>query len=436
MSIDLAVLLGLLGVNLALWTVIGGARLTSDRVERVRRRGTRSNGLTPGDVAVLIPAHNEEPVIGATIDAVLRLVPAEQIHVVADGCLDRTATIARSLGARVLDVRPGRGKAAGIEQALAYFRLPERFKVLLIVDADTEIDPHYLDKGLPLLDRPGMVALAGYARSSWRPREMSPGGRFLVAYRSRLYLVMQWLKYGQTWRRTNVTSIVPGFASMYRTDALTSMDLNPPGLVIEDFNMTFEIHHKRLGKIAHHPSAYATTQDPDRFRDYYRQVVRWQLGFWQTLVRHGLWPGWFSLALALFVAEVLVASVGIVVLVGSLAVLTPFILGGEAFWIFGLGGDPTGLEQFYGVLLAGLLLLVIFDYLLTCLTAAALRRPSLLLYGLGFVALRFVDATAALWALPQVWLRSSSGQWASPARRPVLPSPEQTAARGEPGGAA
>ncbi len=27
------------------------------------------------------------------------------------------------------------------------------------------------------------------------------------------------------------------------------MDMNPPGLVIEDFNMTFEVYQKQLGKV-------------------------------------------------------------------------------------------------------------------------------------------------------------------------------------------
>ena len=36
---------------------------------------------------------------------------------------------------------------------------------------------------------------------------------------------------------------------MYRTRVLPEIDMNPPGLVIEDFNMTFEVYQKRLGKV-------------------------------------------------------------------------------------------------------------------------------------------------------------------------------------------
>jgi poly-beta-1,6-N-acetyl-D-glucosamine synthase len=413
-----------LGVNLTLWLSVGGLRYASERLTSTRsRRVATPSPLDPADVAVLIPAHNEEPVIAATISSALRLVPETNVHVVADGCDDATAAVARSAAVNVIELDPGRGKAGGIEAALQEFDIRRRFAALLIVDADTELDEHYLARGLPLLDQPGFVAVAGYAKAGWRPHELTPLGRFLVAYRSRLYVVMQWLKYGQTWRWTNVTAIVPGFASMYRTSVLGRMDLNPPGLIIEDFNMTFELHRKQLGKIAFQSDVYATTQDPDNFRDYYRQVSRWHLGFWQTFRRHGLWASGFSVALALFIIEILVASAGIVVLVGALVLLAPVVVVDETMRALGWAAAFDGALGFSLVLAGGVLFLAALDYLLTCVTAIALRRPSLLLYGLGFLALRVVDAILILRAVPQAWSASSDGRWTSPTRRPAARAP-------------
>jgi cellulose synthase/poly-beta-1,6-N-acetylglucosamine synthase-like glycosyltransferase len=420
----------LLGVNLVLWTIIGGLRFTSERLADPPDTDPPFK-LQPSDVAVLIPAHNEATVIATTIQSALRLVPPGNVHVVADGCDDNTAEIARANGADVVELQPGRGKAGGIEAGIEHFQIAGRFPVVLILDADTELDEHYLERGLPLLDKPGFVALAGYARAGWRPEELSPVGRFIAAYRTRLYAVMQWMKYGQTWRWTNVTAIVPGFASMYWTSALRQMDLNPPGLVIEDFNMTFEIHHRRLGKIAFHPGVHATTQDPDNFRDYYRQVLRWHLGFWQTIRRHGLWFSGFSAALALFFLEVVVASLGLVLLASALALLTPFVLVNYAAQSLAWDIDLGGVVDVYAILVVVLLLALAIDYLLTCLTALAFRRPELLLYGLGFLAVRFVDATAVLWTIPQAWRAQSDGRWISPKRRASTGSPQPTA-RGQP----
>lgn len=372
---------------------------------------------------MLIPAHNEEPVLAATIDSVLRLVPAANVHVVADGCSDATAEIARAADVRVLELETAHGKAGAIETALDHFDIPSRFAALLIVDADTVVDDHYLQRGLPMLSRPGIVALAGYAKAGWRPQELTLTGQFLAAYRTRLYTIMQWLKYAQTWQWTNVTPIVPGFASMYRTSALAKMEVNPPGLVIEDFNMTFEVHHKRLGKIAFHPGVNATTQEPDNIVDYIRQIRRWNLGFWQTLRRHGLWPSGFSTALVLFVTEVLVASIGFVLLAGAAVSIVATAALASAGLPMAWLAEVLSFVGAYLSLASIFLFLAVPDYLLTCLTAIVLRRPRLLLYGVGFLALRMVDAFSALITLPQAWMVRSNGSWTSPARRPALPAP-------------
>ncbi len=404
----------LFGVSLGFWTLVGLLR----RVAELRRRPAArpERPLRPHDVAVLIPARNEALVIAATIRSVLRLVPPASVHVIADGCDDDTAAIARSYGVNVLEVYPAGGKAAGIESAVAHFDLPGRFDVMLLVDADTELDRDYLARGLPLFDDPAVVAVAGYARTAWRPRELPWVGRLLVAYRTRLYAVMQWLKYGQTWRWTNLTAIVPGFASMYRTRVLPRIDLNPPGLVIEDFNMTFELHHKRLGKIAFQPGVSATTQDPDNLRDYVKQITRWQLGLWQTVRRHGIWPSWFWLALGAFLLEVVVASVGLLLLAAAVLAI-PLASAGHQLvdwgWLTSVHRQLTGY-----VTLPGLALFVVLpDFLLTCAAAVAMRRPSLLRYGLAFLPIRMIDAVVMLWTLPQAWWKSSSGRWTSPGRR-------------------
>ena len=408
----------LLGLNLTLWTAVGNLRLLSERLGRSPPRRPPSD-VSPENVAVLVPAHNEEVVIASTLTSVLRLVAPSNVHVIADGCTDDTADIARSFGVNVLELQPAHGKAGGISAAVERFELPTRFEAMLIVDADTELDLHYLERALPMLEHPDVVAVAGYARTTWRPGELRLLGRLIVCYRTRLYALMQWVKYGQTWRWTNVTAIVPGFASMYRTNVLPKMDLNPPGLVIEDFNMTFEIHRKRLGRIAFRPGVGASTQDPDNAKDYCRQVVRWQLGFWQTVRRHGFWRSWFSAALALFILEVLLASLVLVGVVAACALLGLAALAGavtgDPHWL----GAPDRVLGNYITAPNVLLFLALPDYLLTCLVAAALRRPSLLVYGLGFLPIRLVDAAITLRTLPKAWRATSTGRWTSPTRRAV-----------------
>lgn len=345
------------GANLLLWTVVGLLRLGEDSVRSLtaRRRigapertavehepermlvgaggsgplpeaeedtpkqhegtaentGSNEDTIDPADlsIGVIIPAHNEEPVIGAAIDSALRLFERWDVHVVSDASSDTTAEIAARTGVNVLELLNNRGKAGAIEAVIEEFALTDNYDGVLILDADTELHPSYVEGARRQLAEPDVAAVAGFVVSEWKPDERSFVGRLISAYRDRLYFMLQYLmRFGQTWRHANVSFIVPGFASVYRTSALREIDINPEGLVIEDFNMTFEVHHKRLGRISMQPDTKAYSQDPFTLRDYYRQVSRWTLGLWQTIRRHKLWPSSFCAALLLYVLEVVLVS--------------------------------------------------------------------------------------------------------------------------------
>lgn len=267
-----------LGVTTTLWSVVGLGRLAGFQFAGSARRPRSGRGVAPirrsgrigtDRVAVLVAAHNEEPVIAATVAVARGQVPAGNVFVVSDGSADGTASVARSAGATTLELDPNRGKAGALAAGIETFDLCGRFDVVLLLDADTHLAPDYLRSALPLFDDPEVVAVAGRARTIDDRASPTRVGRFLLAYRERLYLIVQLLmKFGQAARWANAVTIVPGFASMYRTSALAQIDVIGAGLVIEDFNMTFEVHARRLGRIEFHPwAAVAYTQDPDRLGD-------------------------------------------------------------------------------------------------------------------------------------------------------------------------
>ena len=415
MSALLLIMLLAFGVNTFFWTTVGLGRTVVSRWGRWRGRRSAarpdSPPLTPADVAVLIAAHNEELVIAETIASATSLVPAANVFVVSDGSSDRTADIVRAAGAQVLELNPNRGKAGALAAGIEHFDLCERFEVVVLLDADTHLAPDYLTTGLAQMSEPGVVAVAGRATTISTPDQLTRFGRLLVAYRERVYVAVQYLvKYGQAARWADAVTIVPGFASMYRTAALKQIDVNTPGLVIEDFNMTFEVHAKKLGRIAFHPrAAIAYTQDPDNFHDYVKQIRRWALGFWQTLRRHRLHVGRFWVALAAYVAELVTSSVLFVLLV-------PLLLVSVVAQVFGNG---AGTWELAGVLppQAVLLGVLVPDFLLTVLAAVVSRRPHYLLYALAFPVIRIVDAAMCLRTIPLAWRSRDNGVWRSPARR-------------------
>jgi CTP:molybdopterin cytidylyltransferase MocA len=97
------------------------------------------NTQTPS-VGILIPAFNEESTVGDVIKIALEAKLGEVV-VVADGCTDATAKVARAYGARVLEYQPNRGKggavAAGVESMTQ--------DTLILLDADlTNLTPKHL----------------------------------------------------------------------------------------------------------------------------------------------------------------------------------------------------------------------------------------------------------------------------------------------------
>jgi cellulose synthase/poly-beta-1,6-N-acetylglucosamine synthase-like glycosyltransferase len=94
---------------------------------------------------VLVPAHNEEQVIAYGLGSIVdELRPGDSVLVVADRCTDRTAEIARSFGALVLDRGPDDppGRAAARQAGLEHARTLE-WDAVLMLDADSVIEPGF-----------------------------------------------------------------------------------------------------------------------------------------------------------------------------------------------------------------------------------------------------------------------------------------------------
>jgi cellulose synthase/poly-beta-1,6-N-acetylglucosamine synthase-like glycosyltransferase len=368
-------------------------------------------------IAVIIPAHNEEPVIDTAISSALGLFNRWDIYVVSDSSKDATAEIAAKTGVNVLELLTNRGKAGAIEAVIEEFSLTENYDGVLILDADTELDAGYVEGAKRQLLDQDVAAVAGFVVSEWKPKERNIIGRIISAYRDRLYFMLQYfMRFGQTWKRANTAFIVPGFASVYRSRALREITVNPPGLVIEDFNMTFEVHRKRLGRVSMRPDTKAYSQDPFTFRDYRKQVGRWTLGFWQTVRRHKVWPSLFWVALALYIIEVVLVSFLFLVTVAIAVFVLIGTFGGEVVAGLPYFSDGFGAVTAFLPLTALMIGLLVPDYMLTCVMTMIRRRPSYLFYGLFFFPIRVVDSYLSLRMIPKAWTAKSDGRWSPPTR--------------------
>ncbi|HMC10455.1 MAG TPA: glycosyltransferase family 2 protein [Pirellulaceae bacterium] len=94
-------------------------------------------------VAVLIPAHDEQAVIGATLLTLLPTVPAgSRVIVVADNCSDATGRIARECGAEVVERQDAarRGKGFALDFGIQHLSLDPPDAVVFL-DADCRVVP-------------------------------------------------------------------------------------------------------------------------------------------------------------------------------------------------------------------------------------------------------------------------------------------------------
>lgn len=111
-----------------------GALGRPGRIGMVRPEGKKA--------VIVIPAHNEELGIGQTLKSLLREVhSSDSILVVADNCTDGTASLARELGATVVERNNAteRGKGFAIDFAVRHLEAqPIAPDVVIVFDADCQ----------------------------------------------------------------------------------------------------------------------------------------------------------------------------------------------------------------------------------------------------------------------------------------------------------
>jgi peptidoglycan/xylan/chitin deacetylase (PgdA/CDA1 family) len=105
-------------------------------------------------ISVIIPARNEENYVGSCIESVKAQDFGDyEIIVVDNGSTDRTAEVAKKLGARVI-FEP----RVGLPQARETGRRAAKGEILSYIDADTVIPPFYLSKIAEFFDNHKEVA--------------------------------------------------------------------------------------------------------------------------------------------------------------------------------------------------------------------------------------------------------------------------------------
>ncbi len=328
----------------------------------LRRRHPSGDG--PVDSAVVvIPAYNEELVVGDAIRAALASdYPDLRVIVVDDGSTDDTAgAVLRDFGSnprvRLLRQRNG-GKWSALNAAYAEIEA----EVVVAVDADT------------VLDRDAVRLLAAHFRD---PKVGAVAGTVVVGNRHGLLPRLQALEYTtaqnidrRAAERLNAMLVVPGAIGAWRTEAVRKAGLYTPDTTTEDADLTIAVI--RAGyRVVFEDRAISTTDAVDRLHGFLKQRLRWTFGMMQTAWKHrraartAKAVGWLALpdlwltGIGLGLIAPIIDAVALGALVTSVADLAQ--------------GQPPTLADTPVWMVAGWMMLPLMD-LLVMLTAFAFDR--------------------------------------------------------------
>ena len=227
---------------------------------------------------ILIPAHNEEVVIGQTIEAMLNLhYPKDKlkIMVINDGSKDRTKDIIESYAANdsrvvLYDVPKGQG-GKGKSRALNLGVKQVQSEVIAIYDADNTPDPmalHYLVASL--VSNKELGAVIGKFRTVNKNRNL------LTRFINIETLSFQSMLQAGRWQLHNIATL-PGTNFVMWKWLIDELEGWDEEALTEDSELSIRIYE--LGyKIKFLPYAITYEQEPETWKVWIKQRVRWVRG--------------------------------------------------------------------------------------------------------------------------------------------------------------
>jgi poly-beta-1,6-N-acetyl-D-glucosamine synthase len=290
-------------------------------------------------VVAVIPAHNEEAQLAATLESVLgqTRVP-DRVLVVADNCTDRTVEIARTKGVEVIETVDNAARKAGaLNQGWAVIsgQLEDDDRILFL-DADTRLSETFVENTLRHLDAdPGLAAVCGCF--SGRPEI---GG--LVTRLLSLLQRMEYERYRrQVARKRGATRILTGTATMFAFGPLWELaedrgHLYDTTSIVEDFELTLALRYR--GRRYRSPKdCSVSTEVMPTVAKLWHQRVRWFRGTLDALRKYGLSR---VTARDYLGQALLVASVGMRLMFVAVLALTVALAGNihfQALWLAAAG---------------------------------------------------------------------------------------------------
>jgi cellulose synthase/poly-beta-1,6-N-acetylglucosamine synthase-like glycosyltransferase len=247
------------------------------RHARRRRASTWSWGPSVDEpVSVIVPAFNEQETIAATVCSLSAATHAMiEIIVVDDQSTDATAATVEALGienVRVVRV-PSAGKATALNTGVAL----ARHDLLVMIDADTIVDPDAIHEVVQPFADPAIGAVAGNVKVGNRRRLL---GRW-----QHIEYVIGFSLDRRLYDAMGCIPTIPGALGAFRRSALERVGGLSTDTLAEDTDLTMAI--LRAGwRVVYQATAKARTEAPATVRQLTQQRYRWSYGTMQAMWKH------------------------------------------------------------------------------------------------------------------------------------------------------
>lgn len=244
-------------------------------------------------VTILVPAHNEEKVIGRTVRAIMNMdYPQDKFEliVINDCSSDRTGEILQELqedynNLKVITVLPpegGKGKAAALNRGLR----EAKGEYIVVYDADNTPERmalRYLVAAI--VQDPQLASVVGKFRTRNKDRNI------LTRFINIETLGFQWISQAGRWKLFNISTI-PGTNYIIRKSILDRLGGWNEKAITEDTELSIRVYEMGyredtefsmelygLGyKIKFFPLAVTWEQEPETWKVWLKQRTRWVRG--------------------------------------------------------------------------------------------------------------------------------------------------------------
>jgi len=229
-------------------------------------------------ITVIVPAFNEEKTIEDTVEAILQSdYPLKEILVINDGSKDNTLKIARRLARKYKKVKVFTKKNEGSKAAPLNLGLKKaKGELVAVVDADSYPAEDSFRKLVGFFND----KTVGAATCVFVPRNTS---KFFEKLQAIEYNIIAFTR--KLLGYVDAIYVTPGPLALYRKSALIKIGGFDPNNLTEDIEATWHLAYEGYTRRMC-LSTRATTTVPNKFKAWYRQRKRWNIGGLQCISKY------------------------------------------------------------------------------------------------------------------------------------------------------